>query len=104
MGRAGGRFVDPFCGRFAPSIHDSSDKVRAAVVELLLSVNAVQQIKFFEVSGWAVGPGSQLLPQVVSVEQLQLRLVLDSNQISRKCCELLIPSYMPHSQVGADCR
>ncbi|XP_033124191.1 condensin-2 complex subunit G2-like [Anneissia japonica] len=66
-------------------IHDSSEKVRVAFVELMLKVKGVRSIKVSE---------------VVSVEHLLVRLELDSPPVVKRLVQLLFNSFQPLDKAG----
>ncbi|NWX25657.1 CNDG2 protein, partial [Notiomystis cincta] len=65
------------------SLHDSSEKVRVAFVEMLLKVKATKAAKF-----WNICP----------MEHLLSRLEADSRPVSRRIVNLLLNSFFPMSQ------
>ncbi|XP_009070738.1 PREDICTED: condensin-2 complex subunit G2, partial [Acanthisitta chloris] len=65
------------------SLHDSSEKVRVAFVEMLLKVKATKAAKF-----WNICP----------VEHLLTRLEFDSRPVSRRIVNLLFNSFFPTNQ------
>ncbi|NXA72355.1 CNDG2 protein, partial [Thryothorus ludovicianus] len=65
------------------SLHDSSEKVRVAFVEMLLKVKATKAAKF-----WNICP----------MEHLLSRLEADSRPVSRRIVSLLLNSFFPTSQ------
>ncbi|NXQ31294.1 CNDG2 protein, partial [Alaudala cheleensis] len=65
------------------SLHDNSEKVRVAFVEMLLKVKATKAAKF-----WSICP----------MEHLLCRLEADSRPVSRRIVNLLLNSFFPPSQ------
>ncbi|NWS27660.1 CNDG2 protein, partial [Polioptila caerulea] len=65
------------------SLHDSSEKVRVAFVEMLLKVKATKAAKF-----WNICP----------MEHLLSRLEADSRPVSRRIVNLLLSSFFPPGQ------
>ncbi|NXU41448.1 CNDG2 protein, partial [Drymodes brunneopygia] len=65
------------------SLHDNSEKVRVAFVEMLLKVKATKAAKF-----WNICP----------MEHLLSRLEVDSRPVSRRITNLLLNSFFPTSQ------
>ncbi|XP_053790849.1 condensin-2 complex subunit G2 isoform X3 [Vidua chalybeata] len=65
------------------SLHDSSEKVRVAFVEMLLKVKATKAAKF-----WNISP----------MEHLLSRLEADSRPVSRRIVNLLLNSFFPSAQ------
>ncbi|XP_051872302.1 condensin-2 complex subunit G2 isoform X2 [Pristis pectinata] len=65
------------------SLHDTSEKVRVAFVDMLLKVKAVRAAKF-----WKICP----------MEHLLARLELDSRPVARRIVNLLFNSFFPVNQ------
>uniref|UniRef100_A0A8C9EM17 Non-SMC condensin II complex subunit G2 n=1 Tax=Pavo cristatus TaxID=9049 RepID=A0A8C9EM17_PAVCR len=65
------------------SIHDNSEKVRVAFVDMLLKIKATKAAKF-----WKICP----------MEHLLARLEVDSRPVSRRIVNLLFNSFLPISQ------
>ncbi|XP_066544086.1 condensin-2 complex subunit G2 isoform X2 [Amia ocellicauda] len=65
------------------SLHDNSEKVRVAVVELLLKIKAVRAAKFWK---------------VCTMEHLLARLETDSHSVARRLVNLLFNSFFPVNQ------
>ncbi|XP_053324049.1 condensin-2 complex subunit G2 [Spea bombifrons] len=65
------------------SLHDNSEKVRVAFVDMLLKVKAVRAAKF-----WKICP----------MEHLLARLEVDSRPVSRRIVNLLFNSFFPVNQ------
>ncbi|KAJ8376789.1 hypothetical protein SKAU_G00073690 [Synaphobranchus kaupii] len=65
------------------SLHDHSEKVRVAFVDLLLKIKAVRAAKF-----WKVCP----------MEHLLARLAIDSSPVSKRIVNLLFNSFFPVNQ------
>ncbi|NWH59852.1 CNDG2 protein, partial [Geococcyx californianus] len=65
------------------SLHDSSEKVRVAFVDMLLKVKATRAAKF-----WKICP----------MEHLLTRLEVDSRPVSRRIVNLLFNSFFPTNQ------
>ncbi|NXT64568.1 CNDG2 protein, partial [Chaetops frenatus] len=65
------------------SLHDNSEKVRVAFVEMLLKVKATKAAKF-----WNICP----------MEHLLSRLEVDSRPVSRRIVNLLLNSFFPSAQ------
>ncbi|XP_008831281.1 condensin-2 complex subunit G2 [Nannospalax galili] len=65
------------------SIHDNSEKVRVAFVDLLLKVKAVRAAKF-----WKICP----------MEDILVRLGMDSRSVSRRLVSLIFNSFLPVNQ------
>ncbi|XP_023777675.1 condensin-2 complex subunit G2 [Cyanistes caeruleus] len=65
------------------SLHDNSEKVRVAFVEMLLKVKATKAAKF-----WNICP----------MEHLLSRLEVDSRPVSRRIVNLLLNSFFPTTQ------
>ncbi|XP_053338290.1 condensin-2 complex subunit G2 [Clarias gariepinus] len=68
------------------SLHDTSEKVRVAFVDLLLKIKAVRAAKFWK---------------VCSMEHLLVRLELDSACVSKRIVSLLFSSFFPLTQPEA---
>ncbi|NWR05896.1 CNDG2 protein, partial [Paradoxornis webbianus] len=68
------------------SLHDNSEKVRVAFVEMLLKVKATKAAKF-----WNICP----------MEHLLSRLEADARPVSRRIVNLLLNSFLPSSQPEA---
>ncbi|XP_060771598.1 condensin-2 complex subunit G2 [Neoarius graeffei] len=68
------------------SLHDTSEKVRVAFVNLLLKIKAVRAAKFWK---------------VCSMEHLLVRLELDSVCVSKRIVNLLFSSFFPLAQPEA---
>ncbi|XP_060950059.1 condensin-2 complex subunit G2 [Limanda limanda] len=62
------------------SLHDNSEKVRIAFLEMLLKVKAVRAAKFWDVS---------------SIDHLLARLAIDSESVSKRIADLLFKSFFP---------
>ncbi|NWV57020.1 CNDG2 protein, partial [Daphoenositta chrysoptera] len=65
------------------SLHDTSEKVRVAFVDMLLKVKATKAAKF-----WAICP----------MEHLLSRLAADSRPVARRIVSLLMGSFLPAGQ------
>uniref|UniRef100_A0A250Y6Z2 Condensin-2 complex subunit G2 n=1 Tax=Castor canadensis TaxID=51338 RepID=A0A250Y6Z2_CASCN len=65
------------------SLHDNSEKVRVAFVDLLLKVKAVRAAKF-----WKICP----------MEDILARLEMDSRPVSRRLVSLIFNSFLPVNQ------
>ncbi|XP_016016454.2 condensin-2 complex subunit G2 isoform X1 [Rousettus aegyptiacus] len=65
------------------SLHDNSEKVRVAFVDMLLKVKAVRAAKF-----WKICP----------MEHILARLALDSRPVSRRLVSLIFNSFLPVNQ------
>ncbi|XP_039381772.1 condensin-2 complex subunit G2 [Mauremys reevesii] len=65
------------------SLHDNSEKVRVAFVDMLLKIKAVRAAKF-----WKICP----------MEHLLSRLEVDSRPVSRRLVNLLFNSFLPVNQ------
>lgn len=65
------------------SLHDNSEKVRVAFVDLLLKVKAVRAAKF-----WKICP----------MEDILIRLEMDSRPVSRRLVSLIFNSFLPVNQ------
>ncbi|KAM7176346.1 condensin-2 complex subunit G2 isoform 3-T3 [Macrochelys suwanniensis] len=65
------------------SLHDNSEKVRVAFVDMLLKIKAVRAAKF-----WKICP----------MEHLLTRLEVDSRPVSRRLVNLLLNSFLPVNQ------
>ncbi|XP_036616095.1 condensin-2 complex subunit G2 [Trichosurus vulpecula] len=65
------------------SLHDSSEKVRVAFVDLLLKIKAVRAAKFWK---------------ICSMEHLLTRLEIDSRPVSQRLVHLLFNSFLPVNQ------
>ncbi|XP_066537007.1 condensin-2 complex subunit G2 [Hoplias malabaricus] len=65
------------------SLHDTSEKVRVAFVDMLLKIKAVRAAKFWK---------------VCSMEHLLARLELDSPSVSKRIVNLLFNSFFPVGQ------
>ncbi|KAM6452051.1 condensin-2 complex subunit G2 isoform 1-T2 [Liasis olivaceus] len=65
------------------NLHDNSEKVRVAFVDMLLKIKAVKAAKF-----WKICP----------IEHLLTRLEIDSRPVSRRLVNLLISSFLPVNQ------
>ncbi|XP_032090653.1 condensin-2 complex subunit G2 [Thamnophis elegans] len=70
------------------NLHDNSEKVRVAFVDMLLKIKATKAAKF-----WRICP----------VEHLLARLEIDSRPVSRRIVNLLINSFLPISQPEVWC-
>ncbi|CAM4600179.1 unnamed protein product [Lepidochelys kempii] len=66
------------------SLHDNSEKVRVAFVDMLLKIKAVRAAKF-----WKICP----------MEHLLTRLEVDSRPVSRRLVNLLFNSFLPVNQL-----
>lgn len=66
-----------------PCLHDNSEKVRAAFVDLLLKVKAVRAAKF-----WKICP----------MEHILVRLELDARPVRRRLVSLIFDSFLPVNQ------
>ncbi|XP_028288845.1 condensin-2 complex subunit G2 [Parambassis ranga] len=62
------------------SLHDTSEKVRAAFLDMLIKVKAVRAAKFWD---------------VCSMEHLLARLAVDSHSVSKRIVDLLFKSFFP---------
>ncbi|XP_034428998.1 condensin-2 complex subunit G2 isoform X1 [Hippoglossus hippoglossus] len=62
------------------SLHDSSEKVRTAFLDMLLKVKAVRAAKFWDVS---------------NMDHLLARLAIDSQSVSKRIVDLLFKSFFP---------
>ncbi|XP_038853831.1 condensin-2 complex subunit G2 [Salvelinus namaycush] len=65
------------------SLHDTSEKVRVAFLDMLLKIKAVRAAKFWKVS---------------SMEHLLARLAVDSQPVSKRIVNLLFNSFFPVNQ------
>lgn len=65
------------------SLHDNSEKVRVAFVDLLLKIKAVRAAKF-----WKICP----------MEDILVRLEMDSRSVSRRLVSLIFNSFLPVNQ------
>uniref|UniRef100_A0A8D0L9X4 Non-SMC condensin II complex subunit G2 n=1 Tax=Sphenodon punctatus TaxID=8508 RepID=A0A8D0L9X4_SPHPU len=65
------------------NLHDNSEKVRVAFVDMLLKIKAVKAAKF-----WKICP----------IEHLLTRLEVDSRPVSRRLVNLLFSSFLPINQ------
>ncbi|MBZ3883563.1 Condensin-2 complex subunit G2, partial [Sciurus carolinensis] len=65
------------------SLHDNSEKVRVAFVEMLLKIKAVRAAKF-----WKICP----------MEHILVRLQMDSRPVSRRLVSLVFNSFLPVNQ------
>ncbi|KAM5255154.1 condensin-2 complex subunit G2 [Ctenodactylus gundi] len=65
------------------SLHDNSEKVRVAFVDLLLKIKAVRAAKF-----WKICP----------MEHILVRLEMDSRPVSRRLAGLVFNSFLPVNQ------
>ncbi|XP_036013546.1 condensin-2 complex subunit G2 isoform X2 [Mus musculus] len=65
------------------SLHDNSEKVRVAFVDLLLKIKAVRAAKF-----WKICP----------MEDILVRLEMDSRPVSRRLVSLIFNSFLPVNQ------
>uniref|UniRef100_A0A6Q2XNL4 Condensin-2 complex subunit G2 n=1 Tax=Esox lucius TaxID=8010 RepID=A0A6Q2XNL4_ESOLU len=65
------------------SLHDTSEKVRVAFLDMLLKIKAVRAAKFWKVS---------------SMEHLLARLAVDSQPVSKRITNLLFSSFFPVNQ------
>ncbi|XP_026536708.1 condensin-2 complex subunit G2 [Notechis scutatus] len=70
------------------NLHDNSEKVRVAYVDMLLKIKATKAAKF-----WKICP----------VQHLLTRLEIDSRPVSRRLVNLLINSFLPISQPEVWC-
>ncbi|KAG8138775.1 hypothetical protein E2320_001572, partial [Naja naja] len=77
----------PLLEQFLPilkcNLHDNSEKVRVAFVDMLLKIKSTKAAKF-----WKICP----------VEHLLTRLAIDSRPVSRRLVNLLMSSFFPISQ------
>ncbi|XP_039204522.1 condensin-2 complex subunit G2 isoform X1 [Crotalus tigris] len=82
----------PLLEQFLPTLkynlHDNSEKVRVAFVDMLLKIKAMKAAKF-----WKICP----------VEHLLTRLEIDSRPVSRRLVNLLISSFLPINQPEVWC-
>uniref|UniRef100_A0A3P9KMK7 Non-SMC condensin II complex, subunit G2 n=1 Tax=Oryzias latipes TaxID=8090 RepID=A0A3P9KMK7_ORYLA len=62
------------------SIHDNSEKVRIAFLDMLIKVKAVRAAKFWD---------------VCSMDHLMARLAIDSQSVSKRIVDLLFKSFFP---------
>lgn len=62
------------------SLHDNSEKVRAAFLDMLIKVKAVRAAKFWE---------------VCNMDHLLARLAVDSHSVSKRIVDLLFKSFFP---------
>nr|XP_045016633.1 condensin-2 complex subunit G2 [Jaculus jaculus]XP_045016634.1 condensin-2 complex subunit G2 [Jaculus jaculus] len=65
------------------SLHDNSEKVRVAFVDLLLKIKAVRAAKF-----WKICP----------MEDILIRLEMDARPVSRRLVSLIFNSFLPVNQ------
>ncbi|XP_062981944.1 condensin-2 complex subunit G2 [Elgaria multicarinata webbii] len=65
------------------NLHDNSEKVRVAFVDMLLKIKSVKAAKF-----WKICP----------IEHLLIRLEIDSRPVSRRLVNLLFSSFLPIDQ------
>ncbi|XP_077591805.1 condensin-2 complex subunit G2 [Stigmatopora nigra] len=72
--------MEKFLPKFKSSLHDTSEKVRVAFVEVLLKLKAVRAAKFWE---------------VCSLDHLVSRLSSDRAPVSKRLSELLFDSFFP---------
>ncbi|XP_015666969.1 condensin-2 complex subunit G2 [Protobothrops mucrosquamatus] len=80
--------LEQFLPTLKYNIHDSSEKVRVAFVDMLLKIKAMKAAKF-----WNICP----------VEHLLARLEVDSRPVSRRLVNLLISSFLPINQPEVWC-
>eukprot|EP01116_Phalansterium_solitarium_P018133 TRINITY_DN4690_c0_g1_i1.p4 TRINITY_DN4690_c0_g1~~TRINITY_DN4690_c0_g1_i1.p4 ORF type:complete len:220 (-),score=70.36 TRINITY_DN4690_c0_g1_i1:314-973(-) len=66
--------------KLLPLLHDQTERVRIAFINLLTAVKSIKAIKFYEIA---------------PVEHLLARLAVDSAEIGKKVTSLLLNSYMP---------
>ncbi|XP_053268370.1 condensin-2 complex subunit G2 isoform X1 [Pleuronectes platessa] len=69
------------------SLHDSSEKVRTAFLDMLLKVKAVRAAKFWDVS---------------SMDHLLARLAIDSQSVSKRIVDLLFKSFFPVNETDRE--
>nr|XP_046227928.1 condensin-2 complex subunit G2 isoform X2 [Scatophagus argus] len=62
------------------SLHDNSEKVRTAFLDMLIKVKAVRAAKFWD---------------VCTIEHLLARLAIDSHSVSKRIVDLLFKSFFP---------
>lgn len=72
--------------KLSPMIHDTAERVRIAFVDLLTYVRSIKLIKFYE---------------IIPVEELLLRLSVDTPPVCKKLTSLLLNSYLPHTKENA---
>lgn len=68
-------------------INDNSQQVRSAFLDLLIRVKSVRNIRFFD---------------IVSLDNLFLRLAVDTQAIAEKITNLLLHSYFPYNKPAKD--
>ncbi|XP_061522530.1 condensin-2 complex subunit G2 [Phycodurus eques] len=73
--------------RFKYSLHDTSEKVRVAFVDMLLKLKAVGAAKFWD---------------VCSLDHLVVRLAFDKPHVSKRLAALLFDSYFPADATERD--
>ncbi|XP_077365081.1 condensin-2 complex subunit G2 isoform X2 [Festucalex cinctus] len=73
--------------KFSNSLHDRSEKVRVAFVDLLLKLKAARVAKFWD---------------VCSLEQLVGRMASDKVHVSKRVAELLFDSFFPADASGLE--
>nr|XP_060638556.1 condensin-2 complex subunit G2 [Anolis sagrei ordinatus] len=65
------------------NLHDNSEKVRVAFVDMLLKIKSVKAAKFWK---------------ICSIDSLLIRLEMDSRPVSRRLVSLLFSSFFPTNQ------
>ncbi|XP_057680509.1 condensin-2 complex subunit G2 isoform X2 [Corythoichthys intestinalis] len=73
--------------KFKNSLHDSSEKVRVAFVDMLLKLKAVRAAKFWE---------------VCSLDHLVVRLASDRAPVSKRLAELLFDTFIPTDATSSE--
>ncbi|XP_056869184.1 condensin-2 complex subunit G2 isoform X1 [Takifugu flavidus] len=77
-------FSHPLLEKFLPalknSLHDNSEKVRTAFLDMLIKMKAVRAAKFWD---------------VCNVDHLLARLAMDSQSVSKRIVDLLFKSFFP---------
>jgi Condensin II non structural maintenance of chromosomes subunit len=69
--------------QLAPLIHDKAETVRNSFLKLLQTVKGIRSIRFFD---------------IVPVDDLLKRLVIDTPRIATKITNILLNSYFPHEK------
>lgn len=72
--------LQPILPQLQNLFHDNSEKVRIAMVNLLIKVKGIRKVKY-----WSV----------VSVEHLLVRLAIDTQPVARRIMQIIFSSFLP---------
>lgn len=72
--------LQPILPQLQNLFHDTSEKVRIAMVNLLIKVKGIRKIKY-----WSI----------VSVEHLLVRLAIDTQPVARRIMQIIFSSFLP---------